>query len=172
MTLQNAPTDPVAAPGPVTLHLPDADATARLGAALAGHVRPGDTILLEGPIGAGKSHLARALILALLARDGRREDVPSPSYTLVQSYDSSAGRIVHADLYRLSDPDEIVELGLDAAFEEAICLVEWPERLGTDAPPDALRLSLAPSGEGREARLASGPGWQDRLAALLAEAAA
>ena len=89
-------------------------------------LRAGDCVLLEGPIGAGKTHFCRALIRARL---GREEDVPSPTFTLVQTYDADV-EIWHADLYRLSHPDEALELGLEDAFASAICLVEWPERLG------------------------------------------
>ena len=152
-----------APPAKQTLFLADEDATAALGERLAGLLHAGDTVLLEGPIGAGKSHLARALIRALL---GRMEDVPSPSFTLVQTYDADGVEIWHADLYRLSHPDEVLELGLEDAFATAICLVEWPERLGSHLPPDALHLRLAAQGDGRMAHLSGGrPGL---LAALLA----
>ena len=138
---------------PLCLHLGDADATARLGAWFASRLRAGDCLLLEGQIGAGKSHFARALIQARL---GRIEDVPSPTFTLVQIYETDAGEIWHADLYRLSHPDEVWELGLDEAFGTAICLVEWPDRLGTHLPQGALRIRLQPSGEGRRAEVTGG----------------
>ena len=102
-------------------------------------------VLLEGPIGAGKSHLARALIRARL---GRMEDVPSPTFTLVQTYQADV-EIWHADLYRLSHPDEVAELGLEDAFSHAICLIEWPDRLGRLTPANAIRIALSTSGEGR-----------------------
>lgn len=133
--------------------LPDDAATSRLGAVLASILAAGDTLLLDGPIGAGKTHLCRALIRAKLSRD---EDIPSPTFTLVQVYDAGDTEIWHADLYRLSHPDEIVELGLEAAFSTAICLVEWPDRLGALVPPDALCLSLAMAGDGRRASLSGG----------------
>jgi tRNA threonylcarbamoyladenosine biosynthesis protein TsaE len=134
----------------LTLFLPDDAATTRLGQWFAPRLSPGDCLLLEGPIGAGKSHFARALIRARL---GREEEVPSPSFTLVQVYEAADAEIWHADLYRLSHPDEAFELGLEDAFATAICLVEWPERLGRAVPPGAIRLRLEAEGEGRRAHL-------------------
>lgn len=138
---------------PLSLTLPDSAATEALGERLAAVSRPGDVILLEGPIGAGKSCLARAFIRARL---GREEEVPSPTFTLVQVYETGGVEIWHADLYRLTHPDEVWELGLDDAFQSAICLVEWPDRLGAHVPSDALRLTLEAAGEGRRARIAGG----------------
>lgn len=129
----------------ISLHLADADATSRLGRWFAERLNAGDCLLLNGPIGAGKSHFARALIQARL---GRLEDVPSPTFTLVQTYQADV-EIWHADLYRLSHPDEVLELGLEGAFDSAICLIEWPERLGRNAPTGALTLRFAPMDEGR-----------------------
>lgn len=133
--------------------LPDDDATTAVGALLARVLQVGDTVLLTGPIGAGKTHLARAFIQAKL---GRLEDVPSPTFTLVQTYDANGAEVWHADLYRLSHPDEVMELGLEAAFETAICFIEWPDRLGDLAPKTALTIALSPKGEGREAVLSGG----------------
>ncbi len=146
------------------------EATARFAAALAPRLGEGDVLLLEGQIGAGKTHFARALIQARLARDGARvEDVPSPTFTLVQTYDSGEIEIWHADLYRLTHPTEVEELGLMDAFTEAVSLVEWPDRLGDLLPPGALTLSFAP-GETAEARVvdarSSDPAWGERLAGL------
>lgn len=149
----------------LTIFLPDEAATARLGQWFAPRLGPGDCLLLEGPIGAGKSHFARALIRARL---GREEDVPSPTFTLVQSYDAGDAEIWHADLYRLGHPDEAFELGLDEAFAKAITLVEWPDRLGAAAPAGAIRLRLADAGEGRRATVAL-PGRQRLAAALRAD---
>lgn len=153
----------------LTLSLADAEATTDLARRIAPHLRAGDTILLSGPIGAGKSHFCRSLIQARLAELGRIEDVPSPTYTIVQVYDAGEVEIWHADLYRLTGPDEIVELGLEDAFETAICLVEWPDRLEDLSPVQALRLDLAPSREGemRVARLsATDPRWAPILERL------
>ena len=145
---------------PLSLRLDDPADTDRLGERLAESVGPGDVLLLEGPIGAGKSHLARALIRARLGHD---EEVPSPTFTLVQTYDDPGGTIWHADLYRLGHPDEALELGLVDAFDEAICLVEWPDRLGRLRPRDALTIALEAEGEGRRARLTGGATWEGRL---------
>lgn len=106
-------------------------------------MRPGDVLLLQGDIGAGKTHFARALIQSLLSEP---EDVPSPTFTLVQTYETPRSEIWHADLYRLTSPDEVVELGLTDAFEDAICLVEWPDRLAELAPQSALRLDFSLGG--------------------------
>lgn len=113
--------------------------TAHLAERLGRHLRAGDVLLLSGGIGAGKSHFARALILSQLAEP---EDVPSPTFTLVQTYDLPRSELWHADLYRLGDPDQIVELGLVDAFQTAICLVEWPDRLADLTPPDALGIRI------------------------------
>jgi tRNA threonylcarbamoyladenosine biosynthesis protein TsaE len=136
-----------------TLELPTEADTAALGVRLARVARAGDVILLDGPIGAGKSHLARAFIRERL---GQAEDVPSPTFTLVQVYNGPGGEIWHADLYRLTHPDEVWELGLDDAFGHSICLVEWPDRLGGHQPNGALRLRLGQAGEGRRAHLSGG----------------
>jgi tRNA threonylcarbamoyl adenosine modification protein YjeE len=130
----------------------DETLTAALARMLAATLRPGQTILLDGPVGAGKTHFARAFIRA---RQGdAAEDVPSPTFTLVQTYDDPMGtEIWHADLYRLTDPDEVVELGLVEAMEGAIVLVEWPDRLGPYLPDGAMRLELQPMGDARRAVL-------------------
>ncbi|MCE2575470.1 tRNA (adenosine(37)-N6)-threonylcarbamoyltransferase complex ATPase subunit type 1 TsaE [Komagataeibacter sp. FNDCR2] len=139
--------------------LPDAQATAALGRALAALLRPGDAVLLEGDLGAGKTTLARALLRAL-CRDAEME-VPSPSYTLVQVYDAPVAEVAHFDLWRLDGPDGLHELGWDDACE-GIVLVEWPERLGPLTPPGALWVHLlADAAGGRIARLC---GWGTRLA--------
>ena len=154
---------------PRTLTLADADATCDLAHRLAPRLKPGDTILLDGPIGAGKTHFARCMIQHLLDTP---EDIPSPTFTLVQTYDSASGEVWHADLYRLGDPSEVIELGLADAFEAAICLVEWPDRLGPLAPSSALHLSLQPEGTGdlRTAHLTGNTTrWQELLDGLTLE---
>jgi tRNA threonylcarbamoyladenosine biosynthesis protein TsaE len=158
--------------------LPTPEATDRAGAALGAQLRPGDAVLLRGDLGAGKSALARACIRALQAEDGREEeDIPSPSFTLVQVYDSARGDIWHVDLYRLGGPDGCAELGLEDAFETAITLVEWPERLGPLRPARRLDLTLefaetkggALEEPGRHLTAqAHGAGWEGALAALAA----
>lgn len=137
------------------LHLSSAEATADLARAIAPLLQPGDVLLLEGGIGAGKTHFARSLIQSLLLEP---EDVPSPTFTLVQVYDGARCEIWHSDLYRLSDPDEAVELGLEEAFETAICLVEWPDRLADLTPQSALTLAFAVAEEGSRDLTLS---WQD-----------
>lgn len=134
------------------LILPDPAATDALAARLAARLRPGDSVWLEGDLGAGKTHLARALIRSCLGAGGDRADIPSPTYTLVQTYDTPQGEIWHADLYRLSDPQEIVELGLLDALETAICLIEWPDRGALPATGRILRLGLARLPDRPEAR--------------------
>ncbi|GGD21246.1 tRNA (adenosine(37)-N6)-threonylcarbamoyltransferase complex ATPase subunit type 1 TsaE [Sinisalibacter lacisalsi] len=157
---------------PLRFALTSPEATARFGAALALRLKPGDTILLDGPIGSGKTHFARSLIQARLAADGAPlEDVPSPTFTLVQTYDTGKVEIWHADLYRLTHPDEIEELGLTDAFDTAICLVEWPDRLGDLAPENALTLSFT-QGEDEDTRwlaLDETSPWRGRLGSILDE---
>ena len=145
----------------LTLDWPDADATARCAIALGQTLRSGDVVLLSGSVGAGKTHFARALIQSLLVVP---EDVPSPTFTLVQTYDTRSGAVWHADLYRITTDTEIDELGLTEAFEDAICLIEWPDRLGSLHPNDALCIDIAQAGNGRCAQLSwAGEKWANRL---------
>lgn len=156
-----------------TIPAPTETATANLARRLAPALGPGDTLLLSGPIGAGKTHFARALIQERLAAAGRAEDVPSPTFTLVQTYDDGRAEIWHADLYRLADAGDLWELGLDEAFDTAICLVEWPDRLGAAAPAGALWIDIAvDDAEGRRLTLSSdAAAWPARIDAALAERA-
>lgn len=134
-------------------------ALARLAQALAPKLRPGDTIALSGDLGAGKTSFARALIAGL----GWRGEVPSPTYTLVQSYDPPDVRVPvwHVDLYRLAGPDDADALGL---FEtDAALIIEWPERLGNRLPADALHLTLCGSGDAiRDLTWEAPPAWEGR----------
>ena len=139
------------------LYLPDLRATEALGQRIAALLRPGDAVLLEGPLGAGKSALARALIRAASGTPGL--EVPSPSYTLVQDYETHAGTLSHFDLWRLDGPGGVVELGWDDA-RLGVVVVEWPERLGALRPAGALAVSLSHAEDG--ARVAIVAGWPDR----------
>ena len=133
------------------IQLPDLAATHALAARLARLLRPGDAILLEGPYGAGKTEFARALLRA--ATGDPALEVPSPSFTLVQEYDTRLGPVYHFDLWRLAGPESLAELGWDDA-RDAIALVEWPERLGYLRPDDALTLALE-EGDTPDARRAT-----------------
>ena len=144
--------------------LRDAAATDAVGRTLAGSLRAGDVVTLSGPLGAGKSAFARALLRALAGDPGL--EVPSPSFTLVQSYDlPGEWEAHHYDLYRLSGPAEVAELGWDEA-RDGLVIVEWPERLGALRPEGALVVRLA-YGAGEEARVAVLSGWAaERLAGI------
>ena len=139
--------------------LDDEDATSALGAALAGALRAGEAICLTGPLGAGKSTLARALIRSLTTPT---EDVPSPTFMLVQFYEGEGLSVAHFDLYRLTSADEAYEIGLDEALEDGAALIEWPERLEGRLPPDRLDIEINIEGEGRRARLTPSGAWEGR----------
>jgi tRNA threonylcarbamoyladenosine biosynthesis protein TsaE len=149
----------------LSLPLPSLDATEALARRIARLIRPGDCLALSGPLGAGKSALARALIRAL-AGDPTL-DVPSPSFTLVQSYETPRGVVHHYDLWRVEPGPDLRELGLDDAFKD-ITLIEWPDRLGPLTPGDALAVTLTPQAD--DARLVEITGWPDRLAQLMDDA--
>ncbi len=150
------------APLPIReLDLPDAAATRNLGALLAKAARPRDAIALEGDLGMGKTEFARGFIHA---RAGAEVEVPSPTFTLVQTYDLPGGPIWHFDLYRLADPEEIWELGWEAAREGAIALIEWPQRLGPYLPADRLAVALSQGTHenSRHAVISGGANWAER----------
>ncbi len=146
-----------------TLRLSSEDDTAKLGETLAKYAQAGDCFLLRGQIGAGKSALTRAFIRSLL---GPETEVPSPTFTLVQTYEFAELEIWHADLYRLSDTQEAVELGLADAMSDQICLIEWPELLEDLAPESALDIELTVAADCHLATLTYGDNWRNRLAGI------
>ncbi len=155
------------------VRLPSPQATGRLAQHISDWLAPGDVLLIEGSIGAGKSHFCRAAIRHMLAKEGWDEDVPSPTFTLVQTYELPDMEVWHADLYRLTDPDQTWELGLDEAYETAVVLIEWPDRLGEAAPKNALRLCLTADGDDADSRIATfsatSSRWKDLLSSLASQ---
>lgn len=146
---------------PLLIDLPDLAATARLAGGVAARAMAGDAILLEGPLGAGKTAFARAFLRH--ATGDPTLEVPSPSFTLVQEYDTARGPVAHFDLWRLDGPAALAELGWEDA-REGIVLVEWPDRLGHLRPDPALTIRLSLNeGDARRALLS---GWVERLEAL------
>jgi len=135
------------------IDLPDEAATAALARRVAALARPGDVVALSGDLGTGKTLFARAFI--------GEEDVPSPTFTLVQTYDRPMGRVWHFDLYRLKSPEEAIELDIEDAFAEGISLIEWPERLGAFLPAQRLDIGLEFAGPptARRARLEGRGRW-------------
>lgn len=143
------------------IRLEDAAASEALGARLAGLARPGDVIALSGQLGAGKTSIARGLLAAL----GLAEEAPSPSFAIVQPYAPPEVRfpVLHVDLYRIDDPDEAEELGLDDARADSLLIVEWPERLPASAWADALWLTLTIEPDGARGLTAQVPAaWRER----------
>lgn len=143
--------------------LPTKADTIRLGEALARQARIGDVLCLYGNLGAGKSVLARAFVRALCGLD---TDVPSPTFTLIQSYDAPEFEIIHADLYRLENPHDILEIGLEERFDDAVTLIEWPQRMGGLLPAERLDLTLTihPDGQRTADLVAHGTHQENRLA--------
>ena len=146
-----------------TLTLRTEQDTNRFAAQMAKVLMAGDTLLLSGHIGAGKSAFARALIRHVA---GSEIEVPSPTFTLVQTYDLPGAEIWHCDLYRLTHPDDLYELGIEDAYETAICLIEWPDRLGETAPPGALSLEFAAKETHHLVSLQTDDQWAKRLSGI------
>ena len=148
----------------LTITLCDPAATTRLGFFLAETLQAGDVIALNGPLGAGKSVLARGIVQGLCPDEA---DIPSPTFTLVQTYEPVDGpSLMHFDLYRLETPEDALDLGIEDAFVEAASVIEWPERLGPWLPRGALRVTLAPDEDAPETRfvtLEGGARWQSVL---------
>ncbi len=143
----------------MTIDLPDLDAMRTFGERLAGKLQAGDVLALTGGLGAGKTTLARAIIAAL----GHVGDVPSPTFTIIETYDDLRVPLVHADFYRLDDPSELRELGLDDYREGAALIAEWPDKAGGFAHEQGcLSIALEIVGEGRRAIVETGPGWVTR----------
>jgi tRNA threonylcarbamoyladenosine biosynthesis protein TsaE len=138
--------------------LPDEQATMALGGRLAKRLRRGDVVTLSGPLGVGKTALARGMLEAL----GHEGEVPSPSFAIVQPYEDLELPVWHVDLFRIDDPSELDELGLDAAAD-GVLLVEWPDKAGEGAWPQALGLTLDFAGGGARTLTAEvPPSWQTR----------
>ena len=150
------------------LTLADLAATKRLGLFLAERLMVGDVLALKGELGAGKSELARAIIQQICVKE---TDIPSPTFALVQTYESdSKVPLWHFDLYRLAELDDVFELGIEEAFIEAICLIEWPERLVGYLPDRTLTIEIdydASANGGRRVTLRGNPAWQNRLRDML-----
>ena len=147
----------------LSAHVTSPEETGALAGRLAQLLTSGDVLLLTGDVGAGKTHFARHLIQSILSVP---EDVPSPTFTLVQEYDTTRGPLWHCDLYRLTSTGEVEELGLVDAFDTAICLVEWPDRLGSLAPTEALEIRLDPGAGEHDRQLTAtwtGNTWTDRV---------
>lgn len=160
---------PKSSPAHYILALPDQAATAALATRLASLVAPGDVLALKGPLGVGKTTFARALLDALARAQGDKpEEVPSPTFTLVQTYEREPAPVWHLDLYRLEKPEEVYELGVDEALGAAILLIEWPERLGPLLPEERLEVifDFTEVESARRLELVGHRAWASRLMAL------
>ena len=155
------------------LELPDLASTQQLGALLADGLAVGDVISLSGPLGAGKSTLARAIIISANPNEA---DIPSPTFSLVQTYEmADRTPLWHLDLYRIESPEDAMQLGLDDAFVDAVCLIEWPDRLKELLPKSTLSIYLCQAGGDdlgdsagtRLAKIIAPPHWADRLQAVI-----
>ena len=147
----------------LVIDLPGAAATARLAGRLAALLRPGDVVALHGGLGVGKTSLARATIRAL---GDNAEVVPSPTFTLVQTYDLPEFTLWHFDLFRLKSPQDAFELDIEEAFASGVSLIEWPDRLGQWLPLARLDIALSFAGSGRRATIAGHGDWMAEIAAL------
>lgn len=145
-----------------TYDLGDLAATDALGARIAASIAVGDAIALHGDLGAGKTTLARAILRAL----GVSEPVPSPTFTLVQSYETARLTVRHFDLYRIGDSAELDELGISEALDEGAALIEWPERAGGRLPQDSLNVTLSTNVGGRRARVCGPLRWARAFAGM------
>jgi len=139
-------------------------ATERLGAALGAALRPRDVVLLNGPLGAGKTTLSRA---AIKRRCGVAE-APSPTFTLVETYPGADIVIWHFDFYRLENEDEAWELGVEEAFAEGASLIEWPDRAPSIIPPEALSMTMQVKGDARQANISAPLAWRERMSMIAA----
>ncbi|WP_411816647.1 tRNA (adenosine(37)-N6)-threonylcarbamoyltransferase complex ATPase subunit type 1 TsaE [Hyphococcus sp. DH-69] len=143
------------------IELPDEAATSALGAKMAPMLRDGDILRLSGDLGAGKTTFARAIIAALTDT----KDAPSPTYMLVETYDADRFQLWHFDLYRLDDPRDVWELGLEEALDDGVVLVEWPDRIDGLLPENSLglRIETAANGKARRVTLHADAAWATRL---------
>ncbi len=149
----------------LALDLADEAATARVATSLAALARAGDVLALAGDLGTGKTAFARAFVRALTDAE---EEVPSPTFTLVQTYDAADFIIWHFDLYRLERPEDALELGIEDAFADGVALIEWPDRLGRLLPPERLDVTLirAAAPNARRIVFSGPPRWADRIEEL------
>lgn len=141
------------------IQLPDAAATGNLAASLAPFLRAGDCVILAGDLGAGKTCFARGLLRAL----GVTGDVPSPTFTLVQYYETPTCPVAHFDLYRLKSPEEVFELGWEETLQNSLSLIEWPERAGPYLPARKLLVTLTVTGSARQGTIETSEYWSERL---------
>ncbi len=141
------------------ISLKDEAATLALGARIARFLQPGDVIALTGDLGAGKTTFSRGCIRALT----NEEEVPSPTYTLVQTYDVDDFEIWHCDLYRLERPADVIELGFLDVVDDVVLLIEWPDKMGEYLPSDRLTIDFKFKDNGRDVSITGGPGWTGRM---------
>ena len=146
-------------------HLQNEAETAAFGAKIATIVQKGDVICLIGPLGAGKTCFARGFVRAAKGAAPGAE-IPSPTFTLVQTYEAPEVTIWHFDFYRIESPEEVYELGVEEAFDTGVSLIEWPEKASSLLPAERLEISLSPEGTGRKVQVAGSREWANRLETL------